>query len=64
MKVVFPSKKAFVKGILLSLVQKTLVEYAQSILAKCDLIICTFDLWMSKRVHDVFAMVVIFFLSD
>jgi hypothetical protein len=36
MKVVFPSKKAFVKGIFPSLMQKTLVEYAQSILAKCD----------------------------
>ncbi len=64
MKVVFPSKKAFVEGNFLSFVQKTLVEYAQFILAKCDLIICTFDLWMSKGVHDVFSMVVIFFLSD
>jgi hypothetical protein len=59
MKVVFPSKKAFVEGNFLSFVQKTLVEYAQSILAKCDLIICTFDLWMSKGVHVVFSMVVI-----
>jgi hypothetical protein len=64
MKVFFPSKKAFVKGIFLSLVQKTLVEYVQSILPKCDLTICTFDLWMSKGVHDVFPMVVIFFLND
>jgi hypothetical protein len=43
------------------LVLKNLVEYVQPTLATGDLAICTFDLLMSKGVHDVFIVVVIFF---
>jgi hypothetical protein len=57
-RVVFPSKKVFVEKILLALVEKTMVTYVQLALASCTSTTCTFDLWMSVRRHDVFAMVV------
>jgi hypothetical protein len=37
---------------------KTLVEYIQHALVTCISTTYTFDLWMSKRTHDVFAIIV------
>jgi len=41
-------------------VNTTSTEFVQPALVKCLIATCTFDLWMSKGAHDVFAMVVNF----
>jgi hypothetical protein len=61
--VVFPSKKVFVDDVLFGLVEKTMLTYVHPTLVDCILATCTFDLWMSKGVHDVF-VVVVNFLSN
>jgi hypothetical protein len=43
---------------------KTLVEYVQHALVTCISTPYTFNLWMSKRAHDVFAIIVNFILSN
>jgi hypothetical protein len=43
---------------------KTLVEYVQHALVTCISTIYTFDLWMSKKAHDLFAIIVNFILSN
>jgi hypothetical protein len=62
--VVFPSRKTFVKNILPSLVEKTMTTYVEFALVNYLLTTCTFDLWMSNGVHDVFVVVVNFISSD
>jgi hypothetical protein len=52
--VVFPSKKIFVDDVFFGLVEKTMLTYVHHALADCISAACTFDLWMSKGVHDVF----------
>jgi hypothetical protein len=58
--VVFPSRKIFVDDVFFGLVEKTMLTYVHHALADCISATCTFDLWMSKGVHDVFAVVVNF----
>jgi hypothetical protein len=41
-------------------VNTTSTEFVQPTLVECLIATCTFDLWMSKGAHDVFAMVVNF----
>ncbi len=64
LRVNFPSKKAFIDDILLTLVNKTLTKYVQPTLAKCLIATCIFDLWMSKGGHDIFVMVVNFLSTN
>jgi hypothetical protein len=52
-----PLKKAFVGKVLPSLFEKTMITYVQPTLANYLLVICTFDLWMSKGACDVFDVV-------
>jgi hypothetical protein len=58
--VVFPSIKVFVDDVFPRLVEKTMFTYVHPTLLNCILATCTFDLWMSKGAHDVFAIVVNF----
>ncbi len=51
--IVFPSKKTFNKEVLPNLVENTEQTYVLPILLKCVSTITSFDLWMSKRAHDV-----------
>jgi len=44
-------------------VEKTMFTYVHFALADFISTTCTFDLWMSKSVHDVFIVVVNFFSS-
>jgi hypothetical protein len=62
-RVVFPNRKVFVDDALSGLVEKTMLTYVCLALVDCILAICTFDLWMSKGVHDVFVIVVNFLSS-
>jgi hypothetical protein len=62
-KVVFPHKTKFVDDVLSRLVEKTMLTYMHLALADYISTTCTFDLWMSKGVHDVF-VVVVNFLSN
>jgi hypothetical protein len=54
----FSSKKVFIEEVFLSLVNITLTKFMQLALTECLTTTHTFDLWMSKGDHDVFAMVV------
>jgi preprotein translocase subunit SecB len=62
-QVVFPSKKKCVDDVLSGLVEKTMLTYVHLALADYISTTCTFDLWISKGVHDVF-IIVINFLSS
>jgi hypothetical protein len=54
-------KKTFRQKVLLNLVEKTKQTYVLPILTKCvSTTTLSFDLWMSKGVHDVFALIVNF----
>jgi hypothetical protein len=46
------------------LVEKTNELYVLSTLVKCYFAIANFDLWMSKGIYDVFALVINFLSSD
>jgi len=59
-KVIFPSRKAFVDDLFLGLVEKTIFTYVHFAFANYISATCTFALWMSKCVHDVFTIVVNF----
>jgi hypothetical protein len=61
---IFPSFNFFVEKGLSTLVQKTLVEHVQLTLTTCLFVTCTFDLYMSKGVHDIFVIVVNFLDDD
>jgi hypothetical protein len=62
-RVVFPSRKMFSQEVLVGLVQKTKQEYVLLKLKQCYSTIASFDLWMLKGAHNVFALV-IRFLSE
>jgi len=57
---VFPSRKTFSQEILLDLLEKTKEEYMLLKLKQCYFATTSFDLWMSKGAHDVFALVINF----
>jgi hypothetical protein len=61
-KMVFPNRKVFVDDLFFGLVEKTMFTYVHLAFVDCISTTCTFDLWMSKGVHDVFAIVVNFFV--
>jgi hypothetical protein len=46
--------------VLPDLVEKTKQTYVLLLLDECYCVIDSFDLWMSKGAHDVFALVIIF----
>jgi hypothetical protein len=54
--VVFPSKKHFCEEMFLDLVEET----KKPILTNCGSTTTSFDIWIYKEAHDVFALVVIF----
>jgi hypothetical protein len=56
----FPSLKKFSHDFFLSLEEKTKQTYVFPFLEKHHFVTISFDLWMSKDVHDVFAMVIFF----
>jgi hypothetical protein len=58
--VVFPSRKQFYQKLLPNLVEKTKQEHVLPKLIKCNIIISSFDLWMSQGVHVIFFFVNIF----
>jgi hypothetical protein len=41
-----------------------MVTYLENALVNCLSITCTFDLWMSKEVHDVFLIIIIILSCD
>jgi hypothetical protein len=59
-QVVIPSKKIFSQEVLPNLVEKTIELYVLPQLAKFKSIAISLDLWMFKRTHDIFALVVNF----
>ncbi len=63
-RVVFPSRKQFSQEILPNLVEKTKQVYVLPKLIDCICAITSFDLWMSKGVHDIFALVINFLGSN
>jgi hypothetical protein len=52
------------KEILLGLVKKTMTTYLQATLVDYFSTTYTFNLWMVKRMHDVFVVVVNFISSE
>jgi hypothetical protein len=42
----------------------TMTKYVQLALVECLTTICAFDLWMSKRAHDVFVVIVNFLSTN
>jgi hypothetical protein len=63
-KIVFPSKKQFSNELLPILVEKTRQLYVLPTLANCHFAITSFDLWMSKAGHDIFALMINFLRGD
>jgi hypothetical protein len=61
-KIVFPSIKHFFHELLPKLVEKTKQLYVFTNLTNCQFV-KSFDLWMSKAIHDVFALMINIFLS-
>jgi hypothetical protein len=59
-KIVFPSKNQFSNELLPILVEKTKQLYVLLALIKCYSTNASFDLWMSKATHDIFALEIIF----
>jgi hypothetical protein len=53
----FPSKKEFFHELLFGLMEKTKQLYVLPTLTKCHFA-TSFDLWMSKARHDVFALMI------
>jgi len=53
-------QKNISQAILIDLVEKMKQEYVLPTLKKCYFATTTFDLWMSKGAHDVFALVINF----
>jgi hypothetical protein len=63
-KVVFPSRKLFSQEILLDLVKKMKQVYVLPKLTNCLFVTISFDLWMSKGAHYIFALVINFLRSN
>jgi hypothetical protein len=61
-RVVFLSRKWFSQEVLLDLVEKTKQEYVLPKLKICHSTIASFNTWMSKGAHDVFTLVISFWL--
>jgi hypothetical protein len=59
-KVVLPSRHQLVNEVLPTLVTKTMENFVNSILANCITCMTTFDLWMQRGGHDIFALVISF----
>jgi hypothetical protein len=62
-RIAFPSSKMFSQEVLVDLVEKTKQEYVLPKLKQCYFATTSFDLWMPKGAHDVFALE-INFLSE
>jgi len=60
----FLSKRQFSQEILAKLVEKTNQLYVLPSLTECYTTITSFDLWMNKGAHDVFALVLNFLGSN
>jgi hypothetical protein len=54
----------FQKKLSIDLVEKTKQQYILPILIECMSTTTSFDLWMSKRAHDFFALIVQFLRLD
>jgi hypothetical protein len=61
-RVVFLSRKWFSQEVLPDLVEKTKQKYVLPKLKKCHSTIASFDIRMSKGAHDVFALVINFWV--
>jgi hypothetical protein len=59
-RVIFPIKKIFSQKFLIDLVEKMKQKYVLFKLKQCYSITTSFDLWMSKGTHDVFALLISF----
>ncbi len=59
-----PLKKQFSQEILPTLVEKTKQVYVSQNLTNCIFATTSFDLWMSKGAHDIFALIIIFLGCD
>jgi hypothetical protein len=57
-KIVFPSIKQFFNELLFGLMEKTKQLYVLLALVECHSVTTSFDLWMSKVGHDIFALVI------
>jgi hypothetical protein len=56
--IIFPSRKQFSNKRLPRLEEKTKQLYVLPTLVKCHFTTTSFDLWMSKDGHDIFALVI------
>jgi len=59
-RIMFPSRKQFFQDILFNLVEKTKQIYVLPKFTNCISTTISFDLWMPKGVHDIFAFVINF----
>jgi len=57
---IFPSKKQFSQKMFPEMVEKTKLLYVLLALAKCNFVTLSFDILMSKGMHDIFALVIKF----
>ncbi len=62
--IVFPSRKQFFHELLFELMEKIKQLYVLPTLIECHSTTSSFDLWMSKVGHDVFALVINFSSVD
>jgi hypothetical protein len=58
--VVFLSKKQFYQKVLPNLVEKTKQEHVLPKLIKCNIATFSFDLWMSRGVHVIIVLVIMY----
>jgi hypothetical protein len=63
-RIIFPSKNQFSNELLPGLVEKTKQLYVLLVLVECDSTNASFDLWMSKAGHDIFALEINFLRND
>jgi hypothetical protein len=63
-RVVFPDTKQFFQEIFPILVEKIKQVYVLLKLTDCISVTVSFDLWMSRGAHDIFALIIIFLGSD
>jgi len=63
-KINLPSRRQFSQEILPKLVENTNQLYVLFSLTKCNTIIISFDLWMSKNAYDIFVKLVVIFLKS
>ncbi len=62
--IVFPSRKPNLNELLSKLVEQTKQLYVLPTLIECHYAIVSFDLWMPKAGHDIFALVIKFLRDD